>query len=258
MSNLLSHQEARVLHLTLNRPEKRNAFDADLCRALVDALDAANHDPSVGAILLTANGPTFCAGMDLTEIEASPDTDEIGQLHEQLFTAGARLARPLVAAVHGPALGGGTGLVANAHIVVAAPQATFGLTEIRLGLWPFLVYRAVEAALGNRRTLELALTGRLFPAAEARDYALVHEIADNPADRAREIALALAAASPTAIQAGLQFVHRSCPLPSDQAGALAQQMRNHVFSGDDFREGLRAFREKRAPQWPSIRQEHPE
>ena len=85
-------------------------------------------------------------------------------LHEQLFTIGVRLEKPMVAAVHGAALGGGTGLVANCHVVVALRDAAFGLTEIRLGLWPFLVFRAVAAALGERRAMELALTGRVFRA----------------------------------------------------------------------------------------------
>jgi len=176
-----------LLRLTLNRPGKRNALDAALCRQLVETLDAAAADPGVGAILLLASGNVFCAGMDLAEIEQGGDTDEISALHERLFTAGARLTKPLIAGVHGAALGGGTGLVANCHIVVASAGATFGLTEIRLGLWPFLVYRAVEAALGERRTLELSLTGRIFAASEAREYALVHEIAADASARAEQI-----------------------------------------------------------------------
>ncbi|MEO8597269.1 MAG: enoyl-CoA hydratase/isomerase family protein [Candidatus Solibacter sp.] len=250
---LLSAREGRLLRLTLNRLAKRNALDAALCRRLVDALDAASADPSVGAILLTANGTVFCAGMDLAEIEQAGDTQEIGHLHEQLFTVSSRLAKPLIAAVHGAALGGGTGLVANCHIVVAGPQATFGLTEIRLGLWPFLVYRAVEAALGPRRTLELALTGRTFGPAEARDFALAHELAPDPEARAHQIARSLADSSPTAVQTGLDFVQRVKGLDWQAAGVVAQQMRNQVFNSEDFREGLRAFREKRPPEWPSAR-----
>ena len=181
---LHSIREGRLLRLTLNRPDKRNALNAALCRALVTALEDAARDPAVGAILLTADGKAFCAGMDLAEIEPGADAEEINAVHEQLFTVGARLTKPLIAAVHGAALAGGTGLVANCHIVVAAPGATFGLTEIRLGLWPFLVYRAVAAALGDRRTMELSLTGRIFDAAEARQIGLVHEVVDAPQERA--------------------------------------------------------------------------
>jgi enoyl-CoA hydratase/carnithine racemase len=249
---LHSIREGRLLRLTLNRPDKRNALNAALCHALVTALDDAARDPAVGAILLTANGKAFCAGMDLAEIEPGADAEEINAVHEQLFTVGARLAKPLIAGVHGAALAGGTGLLANCHVVVAAPGATFGLTEIRLGLWPFLVYRAVAAALGDRRTMELSLTGRIFDTAEARQLGLVHEVVDAPQERALEIAWAIAQSSPTAVQEGMAFVNRVRGLDWQQSGAIAREVRNQVFAGEDFREGIRAFREKRTPRWPSI------
>jgi enoyl-CoA hydratase/carnithine racemase len=253
MTDLLhSVREGRLLRLTLNRPEKRNALDAALCRALLGALDDAAHDPAVGAILLTANGRAFCAGMDLAEIEQAANAEEIDALHERLFTIGARLAKPLIAGVQGPALGGGAGLVANCHIVVADPEATFGLTEIRLGLWPFLIYRAVASAMGERRTLELSLTGRIFSAAEARESGLAHEVCDGAPVRACEIARVVAGFSPVAVEKGMAFVQRVRGLDWQDAGAIARHARNQVFAGDDFREGIRAFREKRSPRWPSI------
>ncbi len=253
MSPLLETvHEGRVLHLILNRPDKRNALNSTLCRELVDALEAANRDPQTGAVLLTATGRTFCAGMDLREIEEGQNSIEINALHEQIFTVAMRLEKPLVAGVHGAALGGGTGLVANCHIVVAAPDATFGLTEIRLGLWPFLVFRAVSAALGERRTIELALTGRIFAAAEAREMGLAQEIASDPAARAGEIARGLAEASPTAIQSGLGFVRKVRGMSWEQAGEVARLVREGVFASDDFAEGIRAFLEKRRPRWPSL------
>lgn len=249
---LLSTREGRLLRVTLNRPDKRNALDSTLCRALVSALHLAAADPAVGAILLTANGKAFCAGMDLTEIEQGADASELAAVHEQLFTVGYRLHKPLITAVHGAALGGGTGLVANCHIVVAAPDATFGLTEIRLGLWPFLVYRAVENAMGARRTLKLSLTGRIFGADEARQYGLVHELADDPVSTAYEIAQKVAASSPTAIESGMRFVQQTRGLNWAESGVAAAKARNELFASEDFREGIKAFREKRTPRWPSV------
>ena len=248
-----SAREGRLLRLTLNRPDKRNALDANLCRALLRALDDAAGDPAVGAIVLTGNGKAFCAGMDLSEIAGGADTTEINAVHEQLFTIGARLTKPLIAGVHGPALAGGTGLVANCHIVVAGPEAAFGLTEIRLGLWPFLVYRAVTDAMGERRTLELSLTGRTFGRAEAREFGLVHELADDAPARAVEIAREVAGFSSTAVLCGMSFVQEVRGLNWEEAGAVAREVRNQVFTGEDFQEGIRAFREKRSPRWPSIR-----
>jgi enoyl-CoA hydratase/carnithine racemase len=244
-------QIGRVLKLTLDRPEKRNALDCGLCQVLVESIARAVHDPRVGAILLSANGKSFCAGMDLTEA-ALGVTEETNTIHERLFTLGGRVAKPLIAAVQGAALGGGTGLVANCHIVVAAPDASFGLTEIRLGLWPFLIYRAVEKALGERRTLELALTGRIFRPDEAREMGLVHEIAADPEARALEVAETVANWSPTAIQNGMTFVQEVRGQDGEASGRTARRIRDRVFAGADFQEGLAAFREKRAPRWPSL------
>ena len=125
------------------------------------------------------------------------------------------------------------------------------MTEIRIGLWPFVIFRTVVAALGQRRATELALTGRIFPASEAHEYGLVHEVveAGGMMVRAREIAEAIAEASPTAIRAGLEFVREARGKSWEEAGELARRMRNEVFRSADFQEGIRAFQEKRAPKW---------
>src|SRR5690348_10797826 len=252
MSDVLEiHREGRLLFITLNRPDKRNALNLQLSRELVHALEAAEKDASVGAILLSGNGKCFCAGMDLSEI-TDTNTDEISSVQEQLFTIGARLGKPLVGAVQNAALAGGTGLVANCHIVIAREDAAFGLTEIRLGLWPFLVFRSVTAAIGERRAVELALTGRIVNAAEAREMGLIHEISEHMEKRALDLAKALSESSPTAIRSGLRFVQQSRGRDWPSAGAIARRVRDEVFESEDFQEGLAAFREKRAARWPSL------
>ncbi|MBZ5576593.1 MAG: enoyl-CoA hydratase/isomerase family protein [Acidobacteriia bacterium] len=252
MSDVLqTHHDGRLLRIALNRPEKRNALNVQLCRELVHTLERAEQDPSVGAILLTGNGKCFCAGMDLSEV-ASGDTGEITAIQEQLFTIGSRLGKPLVAAVQNAALAGGTGLAANCHIVMAREDAVFGLTEIRLGLWPFVVFRSVSAAVGERRAVELALTGRIFGASEAKEMGLVHEVTPHLEGRATELALALAESSPTALRSGLTFVQEVRGRDWKTAGEIARRIRDEVFESKDFREGLQAFLEKRAPRWPSL------
>ncbi len=252
MSGVLeSELRGRVLHVRMNRPEKRNALSVELCRELVRAIEGADNSRTAGAILLTAAGPAFSAGMDLSEIDAV-GARAIDTAHEQLFTIGARLSIPIIAAVTGPALGGGTGLVANCHIVIASPRATFGLTEIRLGLWPFLVFRAVSAALGERRAIELSLSGRTFPAAEAKEMGLVHQVHDAAAERAQELAEAIASFSPTAVRTGMAYVREIRGLNWRQAGEIACQLRGQILNSADFREGIAAFREKRPPHWPSL------
>jgi enoyl-CoA hydratase/carnithine racemase len=245
-------QQGRVRKITLNRPEKRNAWSLELCRDLVAAFDDADSDQSVGAILLNANGPAFCAGMDLKET-ADVDQAELAEIHERLFTTIRRIRTPIIAAVHGAALAGGTGLVANAHLVVAAPNARFALTEVRIGLWPVLIYRSVEQAMGERRTVELSLTGREFNAADALAYGLVTEINEDPLLRANEIAVQIAGFSPIAIGVGLDYVHQIRGRDWDQAAKIGWQTRNRLLADEDFKEGARAFLEKRQPVWPSLK-----
>ncbi len=253
---LESSRQGRLLRLALNRPEKRNALSAQLCRELVYALETAERDQHIGAVLLAGNGKHFCAGMDLSEV-GTLASEEINASQEQLFTIGARLGKPLIAAVQGAALGGGMGLVANCHVVVAGEDAAFGLTEIRLGLWPFLVFRVLSVGLGERRAIELSLTGRTFDAAEARQIGLVHEVAGDLEKRAVELATAIAESSPTAIRSGLTFVQDVRGKDWRTAGEIARRIRDEVFESDDFEEGVRAFRQKRPAQWPSIGRVHP-
>jgi len=254
MSDILElTQHGRVLRIALNRPEKHNALSSDLCRELLDAINRADRSTDIGAMVLTGNGDSFCAGMDLKEL-GNVSLETINNVHEQLFTLSMRLGTPMVAAVNGLAVGGGTGLVANCHIAVASEQAKFGLTEIKLGLWPFLVFRGVQAAVGERRAIELALTGRTFGANEARELGLIHEIAADCNQRAMEIAGAISRSSPGAVQSGLDFVNEARGKGWETAALIARRVRQEVFESDDFQEGVRAFREKREPKWPSIEQ----
>lgn len=252
MSLRVEH-EHRVLYLTLNRSEKRNALTAEMCVGLADAVRAAQTDPQTGCVLISAAGHVFSAGMDLDEA-IDPARPDLEVAHEALFTIGFQSVKPIVVSVNGAALGGGLGLVAQAHIAIASDGALFGLTEIRLGLWPFLIYRSVEAALGSRRTLELSLTGRVFPARDALDWGLVHQVCPpaETAERAHAIARDLAKASPAAIAAGMRYWRESRGLSSEQAGELAATMRKELLAGGDLREGYLAFKEKREPRWPSL------
>jgi enoyl-CoA hydratase/carnithine racemase len=243
----------RVLRITLNRPEQRNALNLATCEELVRAIDSADPDPSVGAIVLNANGPTFCAGMDLKE-SLAVDPEQLVGIHERLFTTIHRIGTPMIAAVHGAALAGGTGLVANAHIVFASPDANFALTEIRIGLWPVIIFRALVHAIGERRTVELSLTGRQFKAAEALYYGLVSDLVEDPLARAMEVAETIAGFSPVAIAEGLDYVHQIRGREWEQAGRIGREIRDRLMESEDFKEGIRAFLEKRQPSWPSLKE----
>lgn len=253
MKEISVHQKHRVLHITLNRPEKRNALTLAMCSAITQAVDSVQERHDVGAILIHAAGQVFCAGMDVDEA-AQPDHPDLNLAHEKLFTMGATSVKPIVICVNGPALGGGVGLVAQGHVVMASETAVFGLPEIRIGLWPFLVYRSVEAALGARRTLELSLVGRVFHAPEAEQWGLVHQLCP-PAEiceRTHALARDLAKASPRAIAAGMRYFQGSRGKSHQEAGELAATLRNQLMESGEFKEGALAFKQKREPRWPSM------
>jgi methylglutaconyl-CoA hydratase len=249
---LIVRREGRVARITMNRPEARNALDSDLCSALLGAIADANADPAVGAILLDAAGSAFCAGMDLKEPGAF-DSSSLVPLHVDLFSFGRDLTRPMVAAVQGPALGGGTGLALNAHIVLAGESARFGLTETRIGLWPYAIFPVVAAAVGGRKAAQLAITGRVVEAAEAAALGLADDVVpdDQLAGRAAELAAGLARGSSEAVAAGLRFLRDAEGLALDEIQRLAAERRRVAQRTADFREGVDAFLEKREPVWPS-------
>jgi enoyl-CoA hydratase/carnithine racemase len=240
-ANCRVEREGRLLRLTMARASKRNALDRHLCRALADAVESASPEDT-GAILLAGEGPSFCAGMDLDD-SLGPGADELAGLHERIFTAGIRSRVPIVAVVQGHAIAGGTGLVANAHVVVAAPDAKFGLTEIRIGLWPFLVFRAVEAAAGARRTLEWSLTGRVFGADEALASGLVHRLGG--AAEAEEIAGELASRAPDAVRLGMQYFRESRWIAHADQGKLAARLRSELMASPEYAAAVEEFRRRK-------------
>jgi enoyl-CoA hydratase/carnithine racemase len=249
--DIVVHDHYRVLHLILNRPTKRNALTLQMCKDMVAAIRSAESRSDIGCTLISANGSVFCAGMDLNE---EPPMDELLDVHEQLFTIGVQSLKPIVIAVNGAALAGGMGLVAQGHVVLASPNAVFGLPEVRIGFWPFVVYRAVEAALGKRRALELSLTGLSFQAQQALAWGLVHQI--HPAtelhDTSKGVAREIAKSSPLAISAGLQYVRDTEGKAGREAGEIAALLRAKLMASGDYKEGTTAFREKREPHWPSM------
>lgn len=251
--NLLVNQEGRVRRITMARPDKRNALSLEMCQGLLAAFAEAEADPATGCILLDAQGKVFCSGMDLDEALALGPTGGL-DVHEKLFTIGARITKPIVAAVQGPALAGGIGLLANAHVVVAAMGTNFGITELRIGMFPFVIFRAVAAAIGERCALELTLTARVFQTDEALRIGLIHQAAPEFEldDRASALAHAIAGHSAEVTSIGLQYVRSARELPAEEAGRVARELRAIVFAHPDYAEGVAAFKEKRRPAWPSL------
>jgi enoyl-CoA hydratase/carnithine racemase len=194
--NLRIEQNGRVRRITLAAPSRRNILDAALAAQLLNEFQDAEAHPETGAILVDAEGPVFCGGLDFAE-----------PVPEQIFTFGQYASRPIVVAMQGVAISAGVALIANAHVAVAAQGSSFGLTDIREGRCHPGILGAVTAAIGDRRARELSLTGRVFTAPEALAWGLVHAVAPpfELDDRASAIATALANADSAAVRALLAF-----------------------------------------------------
>ncbi|MEV6909188.1 enoyl-CoA hydratase/isomerase family protein [Amycolatopsis sp. NPDC051071] len=237
--SLLTDDHDRVRILTLNRPDKLNALDTALTRALRDALDDADSDPEVRAVVLTGNGRGFCAGADLSEFSALTPENPGAVLERAALTAGLqtrtqRMGTPVVAAVRGAAVGGGAGLAIGADMVVAGTDLRFGYPELRHSLVPALVMTGLVRHLGRKLAFELISTGRLLTAAEAFEHGLVNRVVE-PEDvlsAALEIAAGWAAVEPQALSAAKDLFYRVADLPTDAA----------MRAGQDVNALMRGFR----------------
>lgn len=250
VEHLTVTREERVLRITLNRPADRNLITGEVASSMLSLLAAAEEDWTVGAVLLDASGTFFSAGLD-------PEVEWAGErlrAFERLMTHGIHATRPLVAAVQGPCLDAAVGLVANAHIAVAAQGVQFGLTEIRYGSWPFASFPAISRAIGARRTVALAATGRVFSATEALQFGLVQETAPpfELEDRAMALAQLLANSSQDALRRGLEFTWEQHHMNFDAAARFGSDLLAECARTPDCREGVRALREQRKPVWPSL------
>ncbi|MFZ0334143.1 MAG: enoyl-CoA hydratase/isomerase family protein [Candidatus Acidiferrales bacterium] len=244
-----------VATITLNRPAKRNAISPEMIRDLLGALDEAERGPA-RAVILTGAGTAFCAGMDLealrnlstqTQEQHVADAESMGKMFYRVYS----FPKPLIAAVNGAAIAGGTGLATLADFTLAVPEATFGYTEARIGFLPAVVSVFLLRQVGEKIARELLLTGRIVDAAEAHRLGLVTEIvaADKLLDAARELGRTLAALSPTSLALTKRLILRWNEKEIQRDLAVAIHESAEIRRTDDFREGLSAFLEKRAPRW---------
>ncbi len=254
---LVSVDSKGVATVTLNRPEVHNAFDDETIERLTRELRTLGDDEDVRVVLLTARGPSFCAGADLkwmkqtskfSEAENLQDTSALAELLLVLDT----LPQPTVALIQGPAYAGGVGLICACDIAIAARSARFSLTEVRLGLIPAVISPLVISTIGESYARRYFLTGERMSSTDAERIGLVHEVVPDEAltVRGETFVKLLLQGGPTA-QAeakALIKVVRGRALDGEMLVDLAKRIAR-IRVSDEAQEGMSAFLEKRKPRW---------
>lgn len=253
----LVEQEGHTLVVTMNRPEARNALSGPMMEVMAEAWERVNSDPDIRVAILTGAGGAFCAGADLKAMGSSHPGDSFSGGGWDLsviksLLKGFRLTKPLIAAVEGPAIAGGTEILQATDIRVAGESARFGVSEPRWGLYP-LGGSAVRLTRQIPYTVaaDLLLTGRHITAREAFEIGLVgHVVPDGTAlDKARELAGLIGENGPLAVQAILRTIRETEGLHENEAFKLDAEIGMPVFMSEDAKEGPRAFAEKRKPEF---------
>lgn len=257
MPDCLVEKRDHVLIVTMNRPEARNALSGEMMAIMRDAWDQVDQDPDIRVAILTGAGGAFCAGADLKAMTAQHPGDSFAGggwdlSRIEALLKGRRLTKPLIAAVEGAAIAGGTEILQGTDIRVAGESAKFGVSEARWGLFP-LGGSAVRLVRQVPYTVaaDILLTGRHLTAAEAKEIGLVgHVVPDGTAlDKALELAELIAANGPLAVQAILRTIRDTECMPEEEAFQIDAKLGMAVFQSADAKEGPKAFKEKRKPDF---------
>ncbi len=247
--------DSGVATITLNRPDKRNAISFELIDDLVHALKEVEKSDAI-VLIVTGAGKAFSAGMDLDNLKVligrSPEQNlQDSQTMVRMFRSLYEFPKVTIAAVNGPAIAGGTGLALLCDFTLAAPEAKFGYTEVRIGFVPAIVSTFLLRQTGEKHARDLLLTGRIIGAEEAVRMGLVNEIvpAENLMARARELAALLMENSPASLRATKKLLNDHARAELDTQIEAAVRENAAVRTTADFREGITSFLEKRKPVW---------
>ncbi len=236
--------------ITLAAPKSRNALSTQLVAELGAHLSAAMDDPAVRVVVLTGEGPAFCAGADLKNRGKMGETEK-GNPFVDIMKTMRHGPKPVIVAANGHAFGGGIGLVASADIAIAVDTAVFSFSEVRIGAIPAMISVAVLPKLGEHQTMRLFLTGERFSAERALGYGLLHQVTTSDGLEAAVQAEieAIAKGGPNALREAKQLVRTVAALPEDEAFAWAEKKIAAIFASDEAAEGMASFAEKRKPAW---------
>lgn len=256
-----SHDD--IARLTLNRPQRRNAFDHVMVAELRQAFEMLEQEPTVRGIVLAAAGPVFCAGVDLHWMQAespvseSRARDDAKQLTHMLRTVDD-CPCPVIARVQGSAFGGGLGLMAASDVVVSVDDATFALSETKLGLVPAVIAPLLLRKAGTSFLRRYGLTGEMFDASTAQRFLLVHDIVPEHRldDRIAELTGALRQLAPQAVRDSKALFRRMSSLSEQDCWSLGVGANARARRGPEAAEGFSAFMDKRLPSWARVPDPH--
>ncbi len=244
--------ERRLAHVTLNRPESKNAMNFRMVAELYEVFSALKGDRSVRAVLLSGAGGTFCAGGDIKEMRDNtvPAQESAGNL-DAMLRAVNTADQIVIAKVEGAALGGGFGLVCVSDIAIASTTAQFGLPEVRLGVAPAFISPFVLNRVGLTRARELMLSGRRFNGEKAFEYGIVHQaVAPEELDNAVNWVLEdVRQCAPNAVAATKALIFEVLDKPLDETVAYRANLLNTLRAGEEAQEGMLAFMQKRPARW---------
>ncbi|MGD9784115.1 MAG: enoyl-CoA hydratase [Hyphomicrobiaceae bacterium] len=256
---LVTRPEPGVAVVTLDRPKQRNALSLETMAALHAAIDALGQDAGVAAVVLSANGPAFCAGHDLKELTAHRADGDGGRIFfrrtmqacSALMQAIVACPKPVIAAVEATATAAGCQLVATCDLAVASEEARFCTPGVNIGLFCSTPMVALSRNVPRKRAMEMLLLGELISARDAADWGLVNSVAPSgqAVERALDLARRIAAKSPATVAIGKQTFYRQADMPLAEAYDHAVEVMVENMLYRDAAEGIGAFIEKRTPQW---------
>ncbi|RYF39676.1 MAG: enoyl-CoA hydratase/isomerase family protein [Comamonadaceae bacterium] len=248
---LLIERKGPVLWLTISREARRNAMSHAVLAGMSGAIEAAQGDRALRAIVITGAGTkAFCAGADLQSAQAftTDYSEPVGHLARLLRTARASHV-PLIARVNGACMAGGMGLLAMCDLAVAAHHAVFGLPEVKVGVFPAQVLSVLQHLIPRRKLAELCLTGEPLTAAEALEFGLVNHVDEDVDARLDWLLARLLDKSPAAIRRGLYTMKKIEAMPFEESMSFTESQIALFTLTEDAKEGQAAFQEKRKPQW---------
>ena len=248
---LLSELRGPVLHLTINRPERRNAMSPAVLQGLRDGIERGSADADIRAVVITGVGEqAFCAGADLASGKSfSFDYSKPYQGMAELLRVARHATVPLIARVNGACMAGGMGLMAMCDMAVASDKAIFGLPEVKVGVFPAQVLAVLQNLVPRRVLNEMCLCGEPISAQEALAVGLVNHVAADVDAKLDWLLARLLNKSPAAVRRGLYTLKTVEGMPFDQAMAFTESQIGLFALTNDAKEGQLAFREKRAPNW---------